>query len=279
MYLIADAWKSKISWFYGQSPTEWEYFSTTGFNPNIQDIAVLDQIIHDFPLEQWYDKKIQHVCYLGAWCTSCDPQIMEDIFTKHFPDAILYIDNDLVWAAYAALWNKEWIVAILWTGSNTMHYDGHKLIERKWWHGILIWGEWWWMYLWNLVLHDYFFEVLPTDLQDELNKDWTVQTLKRAILQSQDKHKEIAKRSKRRSEHRGHPRVEEQLYSVFEKFFDLTITRYDSYQTYPLAVVGSVWMAFKDIVSDIATKRGITEVTFVKRPIEGLVKHYISKKS
>jgi len=135
------------------------------------------------------------------------------------------------------------------------------------------------MYLWNLVLHDYFFEVLPTDLQDELNKDWTVQTLKRAILQSQDKHKEIAKRSKRRSEHRGHPRVEEQLYSVFEKFFDLTITRYDSYQTYPLAVVGSVWMAFKDIVSDIATKRGITEVTFVKRPIEGLVKHYISKKS
>lgn len=275
MYVIADAWKSKISWFYWDSTETWTYFTTDWFNPNLQDISEMKAILLWDDFQNISFQSITNVFYFGAWCSNMNPRRLVSLFEEVIPSSKINIDNDVLWAAYAWLWNKEWIVAILWTWSNTIHYSGKEILQNKWWHGILMWSEWSWMYLWNQLLHDYCFEVLPIDLQSELNQDRTVETLKNSIYSSANKYKEVASWSTRRSDHRWHPRVENTLYTIFNDFYDLTITRYNWYEELPLAIIWSVWYAFKDIVEKIGKQRWISEFTFLKKPITYMVEHIL----
>ncbi len=277
MYLIADAGKTKIKWFYGASLEEWMYFSSDWYSPSFEAPEVLEQILKNkvFGHVEW--DKISHVYYFWAGCRSQYPKSIIDVFKSLAPDSEITIDNDIIWAAMASVWKKRGIVAILWTGSNSALRNGNKMLERKWGHGILLWSEWSWWYLWNKLLHAYLYEILPNDLQEKLDEKWTKVTLKRSIYGSNDMYKEVASWSRFYSDHRGHDWIEEKLYECFKTFFDLTITRYEGYENLPLWIIGSVGRYFQDVVKQVALDSGVKEISFEQYPIGKLVNNLIQQ--
>jgi len=131
MILIADSGSTKCDWvlcdFLGNIKKE---FLTIGFNPYFIDKNSIIDTLEESNLDN-YKKKINHVFFYGAGCSSKENKNAIKIpLMQFFTNAKIKISHDLYAACFAMYKGKPNITCILGTGSNSCFYDGKEIYEH-----------------------------------------------------------------------------------------------------------------------------------------------------
>ena len=131
MILVADSGSTKTNWELVDNKKNVVCFQTMGLNPFYvtKDIVKNELSLH-FPSDI-NTNYIKDIYFYGAGCSSTERcNIIKFGIGYLFKKANIYVAHDLMGAARALFGQKDGIVAILGTGSNSCLYNGHKIISN-----------------------------------------------------------------------------------------------------------------------------------------------------
>ena len=133
MILIVDSGSTKTDWCFVSHKHTTHTIHTKGINPVVQSQEEVRQTIEvDMEVEARQKainlNDVDQIHYYGAGCvadkTHIIGQTLRNVFHKN---AAITIESDIMAACHALCGNKEGLVCILGTGSNSCLYDGQKM--------------------------------------------------------------------------------------------------------------------------------------------------------
>lgn len=278
MILIADSGSTKTDWRAVTADSELTLNQTAGFNPMYQEADEIYNELRDALLPQLTDK--QHpeaIYYYGAGCSSPERnKRVEDALRLAFPEALLYVDHDLLSAARALCGRNPGIACILGTGSNTCLYDGVNIIDNVPSLGFLLGDEGSGAYMGKLLIKAYLYRELPDELAKSLKntynltKDGILDTLYGSSIPS----RYMATFAKFMHEKQKNPVIRAMIYENFAEFFERHVVKYEGHEKLPVNFVGSIAYHFSDILKQVAKKYGLHVGVILQSPIDGLIKYH-----
>jgi glucosamine kinase len=277
MILIADSGSTKTDWRLVTEDSVIAQVYTAGFNPMYQEADEIYKELNDVLLPQLQDQHPTAIYYYGAGCSSPERnKRVEDALSMAFPDALYYVDHDLLGAARALCGRKPGIACILGTGSNTCLYDGVNITDNVPSLGFLLGDEGSGAYMGKLLIKAYLYRELPEDLAQSLKntfnltKDGILDTLYSSSIPS----KYMATFAKFMHEKQKNPIIRAMIYENFSEFFERHVLKYKDHENLPVNFVGSIAFHFSDILKQVAQKYGLHVETIIKSPSEGLISYH-----
>lgn len=278
MILIANSRASSTDWcLVDPSSGNTKYFETSGINPQLQSQMVISRMlleeipvtVQQIPLERLY--------YYGpGGHTSKLRQMIEQCFTYVFDMASLRIKEDLLGAVRATCGNDSGIACILGTGSNSVYFNGKKLIKKSEALGYILGDEGSGAAIGKTLVTDLLYKNLPEPLSDYLTLELNLN--REAILDGIYKETEpnsfLASISPVLEKFRGHPYVESLLRQSFDRFIQFHIMVYEEATRVPIHFIGSVAYFYGDVLAELCEKHELTLGQIIRRPIENLVEYH-----
>lgn len=128
MILIADSGSTKTSWCLIGDDAGLQTCQTRGINPFFLDQEEIKQLLKDeFSLEK---ESIASIYFYGAGCTPEKQPLLTTVLQEYFQTNQVEVRSDLWAAARSLCQDKEGIVCILGTGSNSCYYDGTSIVKN-----------------------------------------------------------------------------------------------------------------------------------------------------
>ena len=172
MILIADGGSTKADWI-ALDINKKELFRvrTLGLNPAVVPKEELtNRIVNMFQLINIKDE-VTEIHFYGAGCGTPKPiAILNDVMHSIFTNADIHIAEDMLAAVYAASGNKEALVCILGTGSNSCYYDGKEMHINVASLGYTLMDEASGNYFGKQLIRDYYYEKMPKRIAEEFEK-------------------------------------------------------------------------------------------------------------
>ena len=248
-------------------------FETEGFNPFTSDISVLRKILGD--LKNSFDfGSIKAIYYYGAGISSENKTIeVKNLLQTFFVNSIIELNSDLLGSCRALCDNKEGVVCILGTGSNSCYYDGKKIVHKINSLGHLLGDEGSGYDMGKKILIKYLRDELTEDIKIHFSKEFDVsKNILERLYISNNREKFIASISKFVSENKENDFVHAFIHDHFNKYFDKIILKYSCKNIY---MTGSVAYYFKNEIEKTAKEKGYTINKIVKDPIKYLCDFHI----
>jgi len=269
--LIAESGSTKTDWRIIYSDKVVGLFSTRGINPAVQSISQIEDSQIE-SLLRFRDTSISEIDFYGAGCGVADSKLKILNFIKGvFPYTQINIESDLIAASRALFGDKEGIVGILGTGSNSGYYNGSKIIERVPSLGYILGDEGGGVQIGKQILIDFLRKDLPADIQTYLLS-------KLALSESKILNKVY---------HQSFPNsfmanlvslinnqfpFSDYLIAIIRKqfhlFFDNCLLKYSAINKAKIGFVGSIAHHYKDILKEVASEYNLTIHNVIQRPIE-----------
>lgn len=276
--LIADSGSTTTDWAV-VSDTSTRHIKTTGINPVHQDDTTIDCIIAQGLCPQVDNISPTHIYFYGAGCVGGATNMrLLDILHRHFQQAHIMIESDLLGAARSLCKYDRGIAAILGTGCNSCYYDGSKIIANIPPLGYILGDEGSGASLGKAFLR----ALLRNELGNELLKefytahDTDYHKLITRIYREPSANRFLASLSPFIASHLDNVAVHRVVTETFATFFDNHIMRYDYINT-PLHLTGSIAYYYKHIIDEVAQHKGVEIGTITRTPIEGLITYHTSK--
>lgn len=276
--LIADSGSTKTEWclLKNNKPT---LFTSQGMSPYFLNAEQIEQIIRNevFPFIKKY--KIDQIFFYGTGCKNpANIKMFKKVFSKLLPDADTVVDNDLSAAAKALCGNEKGIACILGTGSNSCYYNGEKIVKNSPGLGFILGDEGSGAYLGKKVIQHYLYNIFDQDLKARFDAQFL--TTETQIIESVYK-KPLANRYLASfaiflAENRGHYMIENIIEDGINDFFYTHIISYRESSTLPINFTGGIAYGFKDVVQQLCSNYDLRAGTFLRTPMEGLVKFHNS---
>ena len=285
MYLIADSGSTKCDWMLVKDDNTTEAFSTMGFNPFFHNEEVIFKAIFENLALAKYANQVKLVFLYSAGCSSKElKQVVENGLHKVFGKANIYVDHDLVGAAFSTYNGTPGITCILGTGSNSCFFDGDNLTEEVPALGYILGDEGSGSYFGKRLLSDYLYKKLPQEinhlLQDELHL--TKKEIFENVYMKPHANVYLASFMKIISQYKELPYVKNIVAAGMNHFLVNHVCCFENYKKVPVHFIGSIAYYFEDILKAEAKKLDITVGNVIKKPIDGLVdyhqKYLIKKK-
>lgn len=279
MILIADSGSTKTEWILcgGDAPTESVF--TKGFNPYYQDIEELVSIVNK-ELSKIDDENVSAIYYYGSGCsTDIKRYAIRDILRLRFTKSTtIEVEHDLLAAARALCGKNAGIACILGTGMNSCKYDGENITENLNSLGFMFADEGSGSHLGKSLLAAYFKDKLPKHIADKFSYkyDISLEEMLSNVYNKSGVGKYLASFSPFILENINEIEVKAIAMRCFEEFFEENIMRYSNYKEMPCNFVGSISFYYKDIISEVAAKYGITLGRILQTPSEGLKEYHTS---
>ena len=282
MIIIADSGATKTDWLL-EDGTNSYIIKTEGINPFHQKDEKIEEIIADSLLPQLLihckvTSKISAVFFYGAGCLPSHTEGIVHSLQKHFSQAKIEVNTDLLGAARALCGHEPGIACILGTGANSCLYDGENIQKNVSPLGYILGDEGSGAYLGKRFVGDCFKEQLPTFLRDGLLKELglTYTDIINKVYKEPQANRFLASLTPYICKQKEVPEVHAFLIDCFETFFRRNILPYHT--QLPLSFTGSISWFFQDEVKEAAQNLGLTTASFIKDPIEGMAKyHGVSK--
>lgn len=276
--LIADSGSSKTDWCLIRQDGSTVQYQTTGINPFIRTEEECIQILTtelpiDNPLE------VSEVIFYGAGIKNKEKSdFVNGILQRHFIHAHIESHSDLLGAARALCEDKEGVVCILGTGSNSCFYDGEKLHTHHPSLGFILGDEGSGTHMGRKVLRHYFYQTFDSDLsvafENKYGKE-LVPILDR-IYKGSAPNQYLASFAEFLAEHRGHYMIENIIEDSLVAFHQNHILKYREAWLYPIHFIGSVAYTFQDKIRELQMEYGLTTGMILKSPMSQLVKYHSS---
>ena len=278
MMLIADSGSTKCSWYLvGGSPSHTR-FTTEGYNPYFVDTpAIAASLARGVPAAV-PRAAVRAVHFYGAGVLSAaKAEVVAGALRQVFPQAQVFVAEDLLAAARALLGPRTGFAAILGTGTNSCLYDGQRITHCVESLGYSLGDEGSGTSIGRQLLRDYLRGRLPTGLAASFKAAHDLgdvsEVLDRLYNRPQPS-RFLAGFAKFAGDHYHEPHCRAIVAGAFEAFFEQIVTHYPDYQRHAFNCVGSVGYHFRGALAEAAARHGMAVGRFVQAPIDALVRYH-----
>lgn len=261
--LVIDCGATKADWYVSGGRT----LRTAGFNlahtPAAQLTALLDEASAAIGA-------VDRVHLYAAGLVEKPPVDLE----RWFPGASVEYASDMVGAARAVCGREPGIAAILGTGANTCLWDGERIVRKVNCGGFIIGDEGSAAVLGRLFVTDYLKGFVPESMAQAFAAQFPADYP--SIV-----HEVYAGAAPARylgafaplilSFYASEEYARDLVERNFRGFFERTVLQYDPL---PLGVVGGFGYACREILQRLGAECGVRFSTFLKSPVEGLVRYH-----
>jgi N-acetylglucosamine kinase-like BadF-type ATPase len=278
MYLIADSGSTKCDWMLLKNDNERESFSTMGFNPFFHNEKIISDAIKSNEGLAKYANEVKLIFLYSAGCSSKDLKlVVERGLQSVFPKAHIYVDHDLVAAAFSTYSGEPGITCILGTGSNSCFFDGDNVTEEVPALGYILGDEGSGSYFGKKLLADFLYNKLPKELNQQLLDEYKLNKIDifENVYMKPHANVYLASFMKIFSKNKQLPYVQEMVSAGMAHFIKNHVCCFKSYQKFPVHFIGSIAYYFEDILKAEAAKLNVKVGTIIKKPIDGLVDYHL----
>lgn len=278
MIIIADSGSTKTHLKIVNSNRQMEDVYISGINPFYQTEEEIHYNIESRLIGKLDNMSVSKIYFYGAGCAFPEKkQVVNQALSEFFPHADIHIHNDLLAAARALFADKEGLVCILGTGSNSCHYQNGKIIKNVSPLGFILGDEGSGAVLGKKLVANCMKNIYSADLVADFYK--SCQTTPAEIMEWVYKrtfpNRYLASLVPYIVENIDRQEMQDLVESSFQEFFQRNVTRYQISTTIPLGFIGSIAYQFQDILKSVATQYGMTVSKIEKEPMQGLVKYHI----
>lgn len=277
MFLIADSGSTKCDWRLIDGDTHRD-FKSVGINPYFHNEDVIEAEMKKVSELMKIADDIKAVFFYGAGCSSTElKRIVEAGLNRIFHNAQIYVDHDLVAAAFAVYEDEPCIACILGTGSNSCHFDGDIVREEVPALAYILGDEGSGSYFGKKLLTDFLYKQLPENIHEALKEqfDLNKNVIMDRVYRKPHANVYLASFMPFISSFRDEPYVRDMIREGLGKFLDIHVKCFRDSGTVKTHFVGSVAFYQEDILREVAAEKGILVGNIVERPIEGLSRHHI----
>jgi len=276
--LVCDSGSTKATWCVVTDGAR-SVIKTQGYNPFFIDTdGIAASLRLDLLPALRGGVNVLDVFFYGAGCSSKDKiAVVEAALKLVFPQARVFVAEDLLAAARALLQHKPGFAAILGTGTNSALYDGERLTHVIDSLGYFLGDEGSGTHIAKKLLRDFLRRQMPGDLHNAFAK---VCTLDRDGIIDQLYNKPMPNRflasfARFASEHKDHHYVMALVEECFDEFFYQLVSRYPDYQKQTFACIGSIGHIHADVLKRVCERYGMPFGRTLRDPIEALTDYHV----
>ena len=183
--------------------------------------------------------------------------------------------SDLLGAARALCDRNEGIACILGTGANSCLYDGEHIVKNTPALGYILGDEGSGAVLGKRFLHDLYSGLLSEEIKSEFEAfmKMTLADVIRRVYREPLANRFLASLSTFIHDHLDDNDVYELVVGCFRDFFEIHLVAYHR-SDLPVSFVGSIAWYYQEILHDVAEREGFRTGTFLRAPLEGLVRYH-----
>lgn len=284
MLLIADSGSTKCDWRLVAEDKTYTDFETIGINPYFHSENLIEAELNKNEALVAFADKVKAVFFYGAGCSTTELKRIVDrglgnVFTK----AQIYVDHDLVAAAFAVYDDEPCIACILGTGSNSCHFDGDIVREEVPALAFILGDEGSASFFGKKLLTDFLYKRLPESMREGLLAEFGLSkdVIMDRVYMKPNANVYLASFMPFITRYKHEPYVRDMIRKGLGLFLDNHVLCYRDARTVKTHFVGSVAHFHEDILREVCAERGIIMGHVVQRPIDGLyayhIKHYFRK--
>jgi N-acetylglucosamine kinase-like BadF-type ATPase len=282
MLLIADSGSTKCDWMLIKENEEAESFNTMGFNPYFHNEAVIANAIQQNAGLMQYANQVSMLFLYSAGCSSKDlKSVVERALKNVFQNANIYVDHDLVGAAFATWDETPAITGILGTGANSCYFDGDivKQAHNGLGLGYILGDEGSGSYYGKLLCKAFLSNSLPEQLHAILRDEYKLsrESIVENVYMKPHANVFLASLMKVMSQHRELDWVQQQVRGGMKLFLETHIMCYKNHNRVPVHLIGSIAYYFDTLLKEEAAKLNIQIGKILKKPIFGLVEYHMKQ--
>jgi glucosamine kinase len=278
--LIGTSGSTKCDWQWLEDNHPPQSFSTPGINPFFHSEKDIVATLAELPLLDQIKEKAEAIFFYGPGCADkAFKMVVQRGFSQMFPRPHLFVNHEIVAAALATYQGRPSITCFLGTGANACFFDGdiarQEVAPLDYIFGDAGSG----CSFGKHLLKSYLYGKLPKDLEEAFNGTFHIShsEILHQIYQNPYPNVYLASYMKFIQTHQGHPYFQELLTQGFTEFLQTFVLPYPHHREVEVHFVGSVAWYFRDTLTQVAQQMGLTPGTFVKEPIEGLVRYHQQK--
>jgi N-acetylglucosamine kinase-like BadF-type ATPase len=280
MLIIADGGSTKTDWRITGDDGQVISATSTGFNPNYNDAAGIMALIkkglkHEIPADA-----SGTIYYYGAGCwDEGRAALVQKAFNQVFPKFVTHVSHDILAAALATCGNQPGIACILGTGSNSVLFDGLKVVDNVTNLGFLLGDEGSGSQIGRKLVKSYFYREMPAELHPVIEAQCPAgrKEILDRIYEGPMPAAYLASFAHHFSKHQKHPFVKELIKSCFEEFVVRHVCKYENHENLPIHFIGSVAYHFQTILQEVLRKHGLKQGHILMKPIGNLLKYHLEK--
>lgn len=276
MILVVDCGSSKSRWAVIDETENEKRWIGVGFNPNYKAIEDIKLDIAE-NIKNVYCKDIDTVYFYGTGCSTEDNKNkIAKVFKELMPETEIVVESDMMAACHALFGREKGMACIMGTGSNACIYDGKDIECQAVSLGYILGDEGSGCYLGKILLHDYFYEIMPCHLRNVFHERFSVtrDDVIRNVYQKQQASRYLASFAVFLSENFNDDYVITLCENSFKSFFDYYVLKLNGNHEYNLGFVGSVAYCFEDLLRKTASSYSFKVVKVLSSPVEELKKYY-----
>lgn len=249
MILIVDSGSTKTDWCFVSHKHTTHIIHTKGINPVVQSQEEVRQTIEvDMEVEARQKainlNDVDQIHYYGAGCvadkTHIIGQMLRNVFHKN---AAITIESDIMAACHALCGNKEGLVCILGTGSNSCLYDGQKMTLHTPPLGFILGDEGSGAALGKLIVNAVFKGLLSQQLCNSFKEETQLELsdIINNVYRQPAPNRFLASLSQFAARHIDNPDIEQLVIMNFEQFINKNLRQYISSGATPVInAIGSI---------------------------------------
>ncbi|MDX2195283.1 MAG: hypothetical protein NW207_02610 [Cytophagales bacterium] len=280
MIAIVESGTTKTSWLFVDKSNKSFEFKTLGMNPYYQTSDdIYTNITESLLPNLTFQERVEKIYFYGAGCELAEQkEVVKKGIVKAFASTEININHDLLAAARALFGNTAGIACIAGTGSNSCYYDGKEVVWNIHSLGLFLGDEGSGGYKGKLLVSDYIRRAMPKHIRERFEAKYTDRTkeIMDAVYLKPFPSRYLASFMPFIAENIQDQYIHNLVYKSFENQFDNTICRYDNYKDVPIGFVGSVAHYMKEVLLEVAAKKGATVSKIVQAPLQSLVEYHIN---
>lgn len=279
MILIADSGSTKTDWVcIARETGEQLRFSTQGYNPNYMGA---EQIAADLvaSLPEGLDRcAVSEVHFYGSGVTAAQEEPMGCTLRSVFPNArTIEAKSDTLGSCRALLGHREGFAAILGTGTNTVVFDGEKMVQNIPGGGFILGDEGSGANLGKRLLVDFIRHRMPDNVYElcarEINMDYS--EIVRHVYKEAFPNRFCAGFAKFIQDHYDVDSYFRNLTTeAFRDFFRNLVCLYPDYKRYSFNAIGSVAYHHRALLEPVVSEFGMQLGIILKTPLDGLADYH-----
>lgn len=265
MILIADSGSTKTKWGYTEDGVNIiKTIETEGINPVLQPRETIERILSGVDFD-----RVVKVCFYGAGCAECaNLQVLTELLQQRAHTKNVTVQSDIIGAAIALFGNEPGIACILGTGSNSILWDGVKIVKNIHAGGFILGDEGSGSVLGKWMVSDFIKGLTPDwltkILADEYHLDYF--TIIEHVHRQPMPNRWLAQFAKLLGEHRDDEYVHKLLVNEFCRFFERNVLQYSGYETLPVGFIGSIAYIFETEMREAAAKYNVKVTKIMRTP-------------
>lgn len=280
MILIGTSGSSKCDWELIQDNKKVLSLSSSGINPYFHTEDIIEVSIRALTDLLKHIEDIEVVFFYGSGCSSKKLQnLVQRALSKVFVKSHIYVNHDIVAAAFATYEGTPNFTCLMGTGANSCFFDGDIVRQEVPGIDYVLGDEGSGAYFGKILLQSFLRKQLPQEIAVEFEETYNI--TKHDILQNvymkPFANVYLATFAQFIHKHKDHPFFRVILKDGIRRYIEVYLECFSDYRNYTVHFVGSIPYFFEDILREILVEKEIELGNIIKEPIEQLVQYHINK--